>query len=144
MLRRGFNREGTMKISKRLAAVLAAAAAALCVSAGTASAQQRWAAMDTSGPVAWGASMEDARKQAVAACKKSSRKCSGAAAATSDMSFQFYEVCCTKPSVKCAVAGRATRQEALEALDPVFKSAGLSNCTPRRIVSASTGKPVKE
>lgn len=112
--------------------------------AGGAEAQQRWAAMDTSGPVVWGAAMEAAREQAVAACRKTSQKCSGTAAATSDMSYRFYEVCCTTPSVKCAVAGRANRQEAMEALEPTFKSAGLSKCSPRRIVSAATGKIVKE
>jgi len=126
------------------AAGAAALALALAIFAGGAHAQQRWAAMDTSGPVVWGASMESAREQAVTACRKNSQKCSGTAAATSDMSYRFYEVCCTAPSVKCAVAGRASRQEAMEALEPTFTGAGLSKCSPRRIVSAATGKTVKE
>jgi hypothetical protein len=60
------------------------------------------------------------------------------------MSYRFYEICCTAPSVKCAVAGRANRQEAMEVLEPTFKSAGLSTCSARRIVSAATGKIVTE
>ena len=75
-------------------------------------AQQRWAAVDpnseSSSPVVWGASEDEARQRAVEACKRVSKTCANGPASTQDLKEVFAVMCCTQPRVGCAASAAAT------------------------------------
>jgi len=107
-------------------------------------AQQRWAAMDpnseSSSPVVWGASEDDARQRAVEACKRVSKTCANGPASTNDMKEVFAVMCCTQPRIGCAASAAANRREALKNVQEMFADAGYKDCSARHYMSAATGK----
>jgi hypothetical protein len=127
-------------------AVLLALAAGLGAGARPASAQQqqRWAALDpnseSSSPVVWGASEDEARQRAVEACKRLSKTCANGPASTRDMKEVFAVMCCTQPRVGCAASAAANRREALKNVQEMFADAGYKNCSAQHYMSAGTGK----
>jgi len=107
-------------------------------------AQERWAAVDpnadASSPVAWGASEEDARARARAACRRLSQTCANAPAVTGDMGDVFAVVCCASPRKGCAISAAATRRAALRSVEKMFEDAGYSNCALKHYLSAASGQ----
>jgi hypothetical protein len=106
--------------------------------------QQRWAAIDpnheSSSPVAWGPTEDEARQRAVEACKRVSKTCANGPASTNDMKEVFAVMCCTQPRVGCAASAAANRREALKNLHEMFADAGYKDCAVRHYTSAGTGK----
>jgi hypothetical protein len=86
-----------MRSGLDLALILALGTAVLFVQ--PAPAQERWAAIDpnseTSSPVVWGATEEEARERAIEACKRVSKTCANGPASTRDMRETFAVMCCT-------------------------------------------------
>lgn len=109
-----------------------------------AQAQQRWAAADpnseSSSPVVWGASEDEARQRAVEACKRLSKTCASGPASTNDMKEVFAVMCCTQPRAGCAASAAANRREALKNVQEMFAGAGYKDCSARHYMSAATGK----
>jgi hypothetical protein len=109
-----------------------------------ASAQQRWAAIDpnseSSSPVAWGATEDEARQRAVEACKRVSKTCANGPASTAELREVFAFVCCTQPRVGCAVSAGSSRREALKRVQSMFAEAGYKDCSLRHFMSAASGK----
>jgi hypothetical protein len=109
-----------------------------------AEAQRRWAALDPnadgSSPVAWGASEEEARQRAVAACRRVSETCANGPATTDDLGDVFAVVCCKLPRTACAVSAAATRQQALHTVEKMFGDAGYANCALKHYMSAASGR----
>jgi hypothetical protein len=106
--------------------------------------QQRWAAVDpnseTSSPVVWAATEDEARQRAVEACKKVSKTCASGPASTNDMRETFALMCCDKPRIGCAAAAGASRRDATKSVQQMFSDAGYSDCKVRHYMSAGTGK----
>ena len=109
-----------------------------------AQAQQRWAAVDpnseSSSPVVWGASEDEARQRAVEACKRLSKTCANGPASTQDLKEVFAVMCCTQPRVGCAASAAANRREALKTVQEMFADAGYKDCSVQHYMSAATGK----
>ena len=107
-------------------------------------AQQRWAAVDpnseSSSPVVWGATEDEARQRAVEACKRVSKTCANGPASTQDMKEVFAVMCCTQPRVGCAASAAANRREALKNVREMFADAGYRDCSARHYMSAATGR----
>jgi hypothetical protein len=105
---------------------------------------KRWAAIDpnseTSSPVVWGASEEEARSRAVEACKRVSKTCANGPAVTDDLREVFALVCCAKPKAGCAAAAAANKREAVRIAQQMFADAGYSDCAVRHYLGASTGR----
>ena len=125
-----------------LALVFAAAMAA--TPAPGAAQQKRWAAVDpnseTSSPVVWGASEDEARQRAIDACKRLSKTCANGPAVTDDMKEVFALVCCEKPRVGCAAAAAANKRDASRNAQQMFADAGYSDCSVRHYFQAGTGR----
>lgn len=126
-------------------------AAALLLSAGMAappqpvSAQQkRWAAVDpnseTSSPVVWGATEDEARQRAIDACRRVSKTCANGPAVTDDMREVFAVMCCEQPRSGCAVSAGGNRRDAAKAVQQMFTDGGYSKCAVRHYISAGSGK----
>jgi hypothetical protein len=119
---------------------------AAVMSAGSrpAQAQQRWAAIDpnseSSSPVVWGASEDEARQRAVEACKRVSKTCANGPASTQDMKEVFAVMCCKQPRMGCAASAAANRREALKNVQEMFADAGYKDCSAQHYMSAATGK----
>jgi hypothetical protein len=109
-----------------------------------AGAQQRWAAIDpnseTSSPVVWGATEDEARQRAVEACKRVSKTCANGPASTRDMREIFAVMCCTQPQIGCAAAAAASKRDATKNLREMFADAGYKDCAVRHYMSAATGR----
>jgi hypothetical protein len=107
-------------------------------------AQQRWAAVDpnseTTSPVVWGATEDEARQRAVEACKRVSKTCANGPASTSDMREVFALMCCTQPRTGCAASAGTSRREALKTVQAMFADAGYKECAVRHYMSAGSGK----
>lgn len=128
-----------------LLAVLLLLATALAAWPQLAPAQQkRWAAVDpnseTSSPVAWGATEDEARQRAIDACRRLSKTCANGPAVTDDMREVFAVMCCEAPRTGCAVSAAANRREATKAVQQMFADTGYSKCAVRHYISAGTGK----
>src|SRR5262245_21760910 len=91
----------TVRTILLLASSLVLAVAVAATFAPSAAQQKRWAAIDpnseTTPPVVWGASEEEARQRAIDACKRVSKTCANGPAVTDDMKEVFALVCCEKP-----------------------------------------------
>jgi hypothetical protein len=125
--------------------VLLALVAAMITASQPSSAQQkRWAAVDpnseSSAPVVWGATEDEARERAVEACKRLSKTCANGPASTQDLKEVFAVVCCTQPRAGCAASAAANRREALKNVQEMFAAAGYRDCSLRHYMSATTGK----
>jgi hypothetical protein len=124
-----------------LTCVLGASATAL---SGSLHAQQRWAALDpnseSSSPVVWGATEDEARQRAVETCKRVSKTCANGPASTQDLKEVFAIMCCKQPRVGCAVSAAANRREALKNVQEMFADAGYKDCSVQHYMSAGTGK----
>jgi hypothetical protein len=109
-----------------------------------ADAQQRWAAIDpnneTSSPVVWGATEDEARQKAVDACRRLSKTCANGPASTADMREVFVVMCCAQPKLGCAVAAADTRRGAQKKVQEMFADAGYKECSVKHTMSAATGK----
>lgn len=109
-----------------------------------AGAQQRWAAIDpnseTSSPVVWAATEEEARQRAVEACKRVSKTCANGPVATRDMKEIFAVMCCNQPQIGCAVAAAASKRDALKNLREMFADAGYKDCAVRHYMPTATGR----
>ena len=122
--------------------------ATLCLLTASAEAQApgRWAAFDpnseASAQMAWGDSEEEARKKAIAGCKRSSKTCAGSPATTADLMDVMAHMCCDKPRRGCAASFRSSRLKAREGVQKVFDDAGFSSCQVRAYLSARTGKTI--
>lgn len=107
-------------------------------------AQQRWSAVDpnseSSSPVAWGATEDEARQRAVEACKRVSKTCANGPASTSDMREVFVLMCCAQPKGGCAAAAAPNRRDAQKNVQEMFANAGYKDCSVRHYMSAATGK----
>ena len=110
----------------------------------TVAAQQRWAAVDpnseSSSPVAWGATEDEARQRAVESCKRVSKTCANGPASTSDMREVFVVMCCAQPKAGCAAAAAASRRDAQKNVQEMFADAGYKDCSVRHYMSAATCK----
>ncbi|MGE0850715.1 MAG: hypothetical protein AB7O44_13990 [Hyphomicrobiaceae bacterium] len=131
-----------MRSGLDLALILALGTAVLF--AQPAPAQERWAAIDpnseTSSPVVWGATEEEARERAVEACKRVSKTCANGPASTRDMREVFAVMCCTQPQTGCAAAAAVSKRDALKNLREMFADAGYKDCAVRHYMSAASGK----
>jgi hypothetical protein len=130
--------------SRSLLAVLLILAAGVAGLSRPAPAQQRWAAIDpnseTSSPVVWGTSEEEARQRAIEACKRLSKTCANGPAVTDDMKEVFAVMCCAQPRTGCAASAAANRRDAARGVQQMFADAGYSDCSVRHYISAGTGK----
>ena len=106
--------------------------------------QQRWAALDpnneSSSPVVWAASEDEARQRAVEACKRVSKTCANGPASTQDLKEVFAVMCCKQPRVGCATSAAANRREALKNVQEMFADAGYKDCSVQHYMSAATGR----
>jgi hypothetical protein len=106
--------------------------------------QNRWAAVDpnseTSSPVVWGATEDEASQRAIEACKKLSKTCANGPAVTEDLREMFAFVCCEKPRAGCAVSTGNNRRDAAKGARDMFTEAGYTECSVRHYLSARTGK----
>jgi hypothetical protein len=131
-----------MRSGLDLALILALGTAVLFVQ--PAPAQERWAAIDpnseTSSPVVWGATEEEARERAIEACKRVSKTCANGPASTRDMRETFAVMCCTQPQTGCAAAAAVSKRDALKNLREMFADAGYKDCAVRHYMSAASGK----
>ena len=122
--------------------VLAAGASAL--SGSIHAQQQRWAALDpnheSSSPVVWAASEDEARQRAVEARKRVSKTCASGPASTQDLKEVFAVMCCKQPRVGCAASAAANRREALKNVQEMFADAGYKDCSVQHYMSAATGR----
>jgi hypothetical protein len=132
-----------------LAVALSCAALVAGVAAAPATAQhkqqaKRWAAIDpnseTSSPVVWGATEDEARQRAVEACQRLSKTCAKGPAVTDDMREVFALVCCARPKAGCAAAAAASKREAFRDAQKMFADAGYKDCAVRYYVNAGTGR----
>jgi hypothetical protein len=109
-----------------------------------ADAQQHWAALDpnteSSSPVMWGATEDEARQKAVDACRRLSKTCANGPASTSDLREVFVVMCCAQPKPGCAAAAGGTRRAAQKKVQEMFADAGYKECSVKHAVSAATGK----
>ncbi len=114
----------------------------------TASADEKWAAIDPTeegpGPVVWGSDREETRARAVAACKKISNTCSDIAASVpiSYGEYVFAYMCCTRPDFVCSVGVDVTKEGAAAKGIKVGTDADYTGCAVRKYLSANTGKPL--
>jgi hypothetical protein len=119
-------------------------AAGMAFAAQSGKAQERWAAIDpnseNSSPVVWGATEEEARQRAVAACARVSKTCANGPASTGDMKEVFAVMCCSQPQIGCAAAAASSRRDALKNLREMFADAGYKECAVRHYMSAATGR----
>ena len=124
-----------------LLCVLAAGTSTL---SGSLHAQQRWAALDpnheSSSPVVWGATEDEARQRAVEACKRVSKTCASGHASTQDLKEVFAIMCCKQPRLGCAASAAANRREALKNVQEMFADAGYKDCSVQHYMSAATGR----
>ena len=131
-----------MRSGLDLALILALGTAVLFVQ--PAPAQERWAAIDpnseTSSPVVWGATEEEARERAIEACKRVSKTCANGPASTRDIRETFAVMCCTQPQTGCAAAAAVSKRDALKNLREMFADAGYKDCAVRHYMSAASGK----
>lgn len=106
--------------------------------------QQKWAALDpnseSTSPVAWGVTEDEARQRATEACRRVSKTCASGPASTQDMKEVFAVVCCTSPRTGCAASAAANRKEALKTVQTMFADAGYKDCSVQHYMSAGTGK----
>jgi hypothetical protein len=125
----------------RLAAVTGAL---LTLLGGTASAQERWAAIapnsENSSSVVWATTKEQAKEIAVLACKQSSKSCSETPASTNIMEHYFAVMCCTAPKNACAAGVAADRPGALKEVKSVMLDGGYSKCELKSYFRAGTGE----
>ena len=109
-----------------------------------ASAQERWAAIDpnneASSSVVWATTKDGARHLAIDACKKVSQTCASGPTDTKDMNDLFAVMCCTQPTVSCAVAVANSRDGALAAVKKKFSDAGYTQCTLKNYFKAGNGE----
>ena len=133
-----------MRCKLYLAALLSLAVAGSVVLAPAIAQQRRWAALDpnseTSSPVAWGSTEEEARQRAIEACKRLSKTCANGPAVTDDLKEVFAVVCCEQPRTGCAASAAANRRDAAKNAEKMFAGAGYSNCSVRHYLQAGTGK----
>jgi hypothetical protein len=129
-------------MSRVVAAV--ALTALIGVAAHAVAQQKRWAAIDpnheTSSPVVWGATEEEASRRAIEACKRLSKTCANGPAVTDDMGEVFAVMCCAQPRIGCAASAAANRRDAAKGAQQMFTDAGYSDCSVRHFISAGTGK----
>ncbi len=125
-------------------AVLLGLAAGMSAWSGPAPAQQRWAAVDpnseSTSPVVWGATEDEARQRAVEACKRVSKTCANGPASTQDLKEVFAVMCCRQPRVGCAASAASNRREALKNVQEMFADAGYKDCSVQHYMSAGTGR----
>ena len=131
--------------TRSLLALLLCLPAAMAASPQSAPAQQkRWAAVDpnseTSSPVVWGTTEEEARQRAIEACKRVSKTCASGPAVTDDMREMFAVVCCAKPRMGCAASAGTNRRDAAKGAQQMFADAGYLDCSVRHYIQAGTGK----
>ena len=133
-----------MRCKLYLAALLWLAVAASVVLAPASAQQRRWAALDpnseTSSPVAWGSTEEEARQRAIEACQRLSKTCAKGPAVTDDLKEVFAIVCCEQPRTGCAASAAANRRDAAKNAQRMFADAGYSNCAVRHYLQAGSGK----
>jgi hypothetical protein len=133
-----------MRCKLYLAALLSLAVAASLLLAPATAQQRRWAALDpnseTSSPVAWGSTEEEARQRAIEACKRLSKTCANGPAVTDDLKEVFAIVCCEQPRTGCAASAAANRRDAAKSAEKMFADAGYSKCSVRHYLQAGTGK----
>ena len=133
-----------MRTTSLLALLLIVATAMAASLLSVAAQQKRWAAVDpnseTSSPVVWGATEDEARQRAIDACRRVSKTCANGPAVTDDMREVFAVVCCTQPRAGCAVSAASNRREASKTVQQMFADAGYSGCAVRHYISAGTGK----
>ena len=108
-------------------------------------AAERFTAMSANnegvGPIASGATPEEARAKATAACRRVSNSCSsGAAVAPSPDGF-FVAVCCNNPKRGCVVAAEPTREAAEKVARQSLQENGYSVCQRFGTYSTGDGKP---
>ena len=105
---------------------------------------KRWAAIDpnseTSSPVVWGTTEDEASQHAIDACKRVSKTCANGPAVTDDMREVFAVMCCAQPRAVCAASAAANRRDAANNAQQMFADAGYSNCAVRHYIQAGTGK----
>jgi hypothetical protein len=109
-----------------------------------ASAQERWAAIDpnneASASVVWATTKDQARHLAIDACRKVSQTCASGPTDTKEMNDMFAVMCCTQPTVSCAVAVANSKDEALAAVKMRFSDAGYTQCTLKNYFKAGNGE----
>lgn len=131
-------------ISLLAAVALLSAAGAVAPPQFAGAQQKRWAGLDpnseTSSPVVWGATEDEARQRAVDACRRVSKTCANGPAVTDDMREVFAVMCCAEPRAGCAVSAGSNRREATKAVQQMFSDTGYSKCAVRHYISAGTGK----
>ena len=109
-----------------------------------ASAQERWAAIvpnnEVSSSVVWAATKDQARHLAIDACRKVSQTCASGPTDTKEMKDMFAVMCCTRPTVSCAVAVANSKDAALAAVKKRFSDAGYTQCTLKNYFKAGNGR----
>ena len=96
---------------------------------------------ETTSPVAWGSTEDEAKERAVEACKRVSKTCANGPASTNDMDDVFAVMCCTRPRSGCAAAAGPTRREdASKSVRKNVHGRRVQHCTLRHYMSAGTGK----
>ena len=88
----------------------------------------------------WAATKDQARHLAIDACKNVSQTCASGPTDTKDMNDMFVVMCCTKPTVSCAVAVANSRDGALAAVKKRFSDAGYTQCTLKNYFKAGNGE----
>ena len=133
-----------MRLKCYLAVLLLLAVGGSAMLQSAAAQQKRWAAIDpnseTSSPVVWGTTEDEARQRAIDACKRVSKTCANGPAVTDDLREVFAVACCEQPRTGCAVSAAANRRDAAKNVQQMFADAGYSNCSVRHYIQAGTGK----
>ena len=115
--------------------------AVLCVPA---SAQERWAAIapnnEASSTVVWATTKDQAKRNAIDACKDVSSTCASTPASTNDMSHVFAIMCCTSPKLGCAVSVAESRKSALSQVKRTMSQEDYSDCKLKNYIKAGTGE----
>lgn len=128
----------------QLASLALVLVAGMAVHDPVAAQQKRWAAVDpnseTSAPVVWGTTEDEARQRAIDACKRASKTCANGPAVTDDMREVFALVCCEKPRMGCAASAAGNRRQASKNAQQMFADAGYSECSVRHYLHAGTGR----
>lgn len=130
--------------ARRAMRLAAATGALLTLLSGTASAQERWAAIapnqENSSNVVWATTKEQAKELAVLACKQSSQTCAETPASTNGMDHFFAVMCCTSPKSACAAGVGTNRDKALKAVKTVLSDGGFGKCELKSFFHAGTGE----
>jgi hypothetical protein len=110
----------------------------------SASAQERWAAIDpnneASSNLVWATTEEQARQLAIGSCKQVSQTCASVPADTKEMNDVFAVMCCAQPTASCAAGVANGRDAALAAVKKKFADTGYTQCTLKTYLKARTGE----